>query len=330
MPRAAKCRNGLATFHNYSEADVDDVRAFAERCRYLVYGKEVCPTTGTPHIHVVFQLKQQGSITGVHQMLTSGNVVDLKFPLRAVDPNHKHFAPEYAKKGTQSHAEWEQDGKDGLHHGDDYDGEEFGEFAPERSRTDLDKKAIQAHPNWRSVVNDDELTGTIQRNLNWAKEVFAAKKPKPMENFVPRPWQADLLAKLDQPPDDRTILWIYDPKGAAGKTTLSNYLVRNKGATILAGKAVDMFYAYDMEPIVIVDIPRADNMEYLNYGAIEKLKDGVFFSGKYSSGLKTRDHNAHVLVFSNHEPDRTKWTDDRLEMVSLSEPEMPAFSTQFE
>ena len=46
--------------------------------------------------------------------------------------------------------------------------------------------------------------------------------------------------------------------------------------------------------------------------------DGIFFSGKYTSCLKVRNHNAHVVVFSNHEPERLKWTADRLHLIHLS------------
>ena len=88
-----------------------------------------------------------------------------------------------------------------------------------------------------------------------------------------------------------------------------------------------MFYAYDMQKIVLVDIPRSTKDEYINYGAIEKLKDGVFFCGKYTSAMKIRNKNAHVVVFSNHEPEPGKWTSDRLFMIRLSEP--PVGDDQF-
>lgn len=327
MP-ATQISNGLATVHNYTEEDLADIRTFFEaKCKYLVYGLEICPTTERPHVHFVFQLHRKTAIGVIHKMLKSKRVVDLKFPLRATDPAHQSFAPDYCKKGDQTHAEWEADGNRGLHHGDNYQGEEFGQFITNGHRTDLDdlRDAVNAAPNFKTLLHNTDVAPTLARNLNYAKELFNAKRPTTWEEykgkpFEPLPWQAVAIDIIKEKADDRTIHWFYDPVGSSGKSTLSQYLVRNHGAMILAGKSADMFHAYDMEPIVIVDIPRADNMDYLNYGAIEKLKDGVFFSGKYNSGLKTRDTQAHVMVFSNNLPDETKWTKDRLNLIRLSEP----------
>lgn len=320
MPRSPQVRAALLTLHDYEESDLDKIRAFAENCKYLGFCKEVCPTTDRPHVHVVLQHKRQVAASVLHK-LCAPKVIDAKFPLRCTDPTNKHFVCDYLKKGTQSKAEWKLDGSAGQHYGDDAVFEEFGEFVPDGHRSDLDeaRRVIQDAPNFRTVLNDTTITDTVAKNMTWARAVFDAKKPKPIENFQPRPWQAALLERLAEPPDDRTIIWVYDPLGAAGKTTLSNYLVRNHGATILAGKAQDMFYAYDMEKIVIVDLPRSTKDEFINYGAIEKLKDGIFFSGKYASALKCRDFNAHVIVFSNHEPEADKWTADRVLMIRLSE-----------
>jgi len=298
----------------------------------MVIGFEVCPTTARPHLHTVMQLKRKKSLS-VIQRLVNPRVMDTKFPLRATDPTHCKFAPDYCKKGDISKSDWDAEGNKAEFFGLNADFWETGQFVPPGVRTDLMKlvQVINEAPNFRSVLHNEEVAETLSRNLNYARQVFDAKKPKPVENFAPRPWQSALLDRLTAPADDRTIFWVCDPAGAAGKTTFSNYLVRNHGATILAGKAADMFYAYDMEPIIIIDIPRADNQEYLNYGAIEKLKDGVFFSGKYNSALKVRDANAHVVVFSNHPPDLSKWTSDRLVQIDLSPlPVPPQFvSSQF-
>lgn len=329
MVRAAQCVNGILTIHDYDEADIADIEAFASNCKYLIYCKEVCPTTDRPHIHVVLWLKKKTTITVLHKMLESGRVVDLKFPIRATDPTNAKFAPEYCKKGEQPKVEWNESGNLGLHFGNNADFKEFGDIklCGMGHRSDLDRvrDACAAAPNFRAVLNDHTITDSVARNLNWTRAVFDAKPPTPNEDFIPRPWQAALIDRLAEPADDRTINWMYDPQGASGKTTLAKFLMTNHGASYLSGKAADMFHAYDMEPIIIIDIPRADNMDYLNYGAIEKLKDGVIFSGKYNSCSKLRTFAAHVVVFSNHEPDPAKWTADRVNLVRLSEPTQPTW-----
>ena len=80
-----------------------------------------------------------------------------------------------------------------------------------------------------------------------------------------------------------------------------------------------MYYAYGGQPIIVVDVHRADSLKYLIYDAIEKLKDGNFFGTEYESRQYIRDHGAHVIVFSNQEPDYTKWTPDRYNFIRLSD-----------
>lgn len=50
MPRASysKSRGWCFTLNNYSDADIDFLESV--ECQYLIYGKEVAPTTGTPHL----------------------------------------------------------------------------------------------------------------------------------------------------------------------------------------------------------------------------------------------------------------------------------------
>lgn len=320
--------NGILTFFDYTDADVVKLRSFArEHCKYLVYGKEVCITTGRPHIHAVFQLKQQKPIT-LSQKILHPKVCDLKFPLRALDPESAHFAPKYAKKGSQSHEEWAEHGSDGDAFGLFYEGEEFGEWVGNGQRVDITKlmEGVKQARNWRELLENTEISDTVMRNLNYTKELFAKKRPHAMswaeltglDDAEPREWQQELLNMVTVPcTNNRKIYSFVDPVGGAGKSILCNYLIRNHGAIVLSGKATDMFCAYDMEPIIIIDCPR-DAMEYFNYGAIEKLKDGVLFSAKYQSQMKVRDFPAHVIIFSNIELDTTKWSRDRLETKWLS------------
>ena len=101
-----------------------------------------------------------------------------------------------------------------------------------------------------------------------------------------------------------------DYKGAAGKSRLSEYLIRNHGAVVLSGKSADMLHGYDNQAIVIIDCPR-EAVEYFNYGCVETIKDGVYFTGKYTSRMVVRDKPCHVLVFTNVDLDMTKWSADR-------------------
>jgi len=139
-----------------------------------------------------------------------------------------------------------------------------------------------------------------------------------IETLIPRfPYQQLVLDVISGPADPRKIYWIYDPVGNHGKTYLATYLTDQKDAYYSnGGKAVDLTYGYDGQPIVIFDYVR-DSAEYVNYGVIEQLKNGILFSPKYESGLK-RFNTPHVFVFSNFRPSGDKFSNDRLVTIELN------------
>jgi len=49
-------RSFVFTLNNYTPEDVERLRAYYANCRYLVFGYEVAPTTGTPHLQGFMQL----------------------------------------------------------------------------------------------------------------------------------------------------------------------------------------------------------------------------------------------------------------------------------
>ena len=120
---------------------------------------------------------------------------------------------DYCKKGELSKTDWEADGNKAQYFGLNAEFWEYGCFVLPGTRTDLKKlvEAINEAPNFRAVLHNDEVAGTLARHLNYVRQVFDAKIPKPMKNFKPRPWQAKLLERLMLLPDDRTIIWVCDP-----------------------------------------------------------------------------------------------------------------------
>lgn len=61
--------------------------------------------------------------------------------------------------------------------------------------------------------------------------------------------------------------------------------------------------------IVIWDVPRY-SLDYINYAAMEEVKNGCFASTKYESGMCVF-RNPHVVVFANAPPDYAKMSKDR-------------------
>jgi hypothetical protein len=137
--------------------------------------------------------------------------------------------------------------------------------------------------------------------------------------FVPRPWQGDLLLKLQVTPDDRKIFWVTDAVGGKGKSRLARYLILEKNAIQLSGKVTDMQFAYSENKarIVVFDVSRAqaEFSDHL-YSMAEMLKNGVFMNSKYKS-KQVVFKPPHVVFFSNASWDRTKFSVDRVVEIIL-------------
>lgn len=158
------------------------------------------------------------------------------------------------------------------------------------------------------------------RNLKiYADEVKPVFKD-PVE-FIPRPWQSVILDVLSKSPDDRSIHYVLDVTGGAGKSHLTRHLVDTHGAIVLSGRLADMAYLYDSEPIVVFDLARtqADNLKHL-YQFAEELKNGIIVSTKYESKVK-RFPSPHVIFFSNSAPIVEHFSAGRLVPYDVNEPD---------
>lgn len=129
-------------------------------------------------------------------------------------------------------------------------------------------------------------------------------------------WQQKLIEMIESEPSERELLWVFDPVGNKGKTFMSKHLVDKYGAFYTnGGKGVDICYAYQGERVCVFDYVR-DSQDYVNYGVIEQIKNGILFSHKYESGMK-RFAVPHVVVFANFQPDRSKFSADRLVLIEI-------------
>jgi len=128
-------------------------------------------------------------------------------------------------------------------------------------------------------------------------------------------WQSTLLEELRGQPDMRSVVWYMDPEGGCGKTALCRYMVKNLPHTMFvsSGAAKDITYQViksTWDPAqVIFNLPRTAEGG-MSYAAIESLKDGLVFCGKYEGGVKLFPP-PHVIVFANFMPDMTKLSLDR-------------------
>ncbi len=142
----------------------------------------------------------------------------------------------------------------------------------------------------------------------------------PLEGLSLHEWQKDVLSRIDSEPDDRTVVWYWEPVGCVGKTALCKHIMlSDRRATYVSGAGKDILFSFtnlDPKPkIVLWDVPRSAE-GYISYQAIESVKNGLFFSGKYES--KTVCFNSpHVIIFANFEPDESKLSSDRWKIIEI-------------
>ncbi|NBK25960.1 MAG: hypothetical protein EOM68_28585 [Spirochaetia bacterium] len=157
----------------------------------------------------------------------------------------------------------------------------------------------------------------IEQHIKYRVEDETAKVLEVAPRFQ---WQTMLLDFVEASVDDRQILWIFDEVGKHGKTYLSKYLVDAKGAFYCSGgKGADILFAYNGESTVVFDYAR-ESKDYVNYGVMEQIKNGMLFSAKYESGMK-RFNIPRLIVMANFLPDRTKWSRDRYNVYDISKPD---------
>lgn len=276
----------------------DSVPEFPDYVRYAIYQREKSPTTGALHYQGYMEFTKPVKFGGLKKWSPTAHFEERK--------GTRDQARDYCRK-EESRVEAPV---------------EFGEFgAGQGRRTDLAAACELVKESGAKRVAE-EMPEVFVKFHKGLKELERALVEKPSDSaFAPRPWQKRVLARLEQPPNDRTIIWVSDTVGNRGKSRLARYLCLERGAVQLSGKVADMAYAYSSEPIVIFDIPRteAENVNHL-YSFAEKLKNGYLFSSKYESVPKYFQP-PHVLFFANFPPPSDTWSSDRLVHLDLACPD---------
>lgn len=138
-------------------------------------------------------------------------------------------------------------------------------------------------------------------------------------------WQRNLVEMVLDKPDDRQIYWYYELEGCAGKTAIAKYICAKLDAIVVSGKSSDCKNAIMQfkasksyyPTIIIFDIPRCNN-NHLSYEAMECIKNGFFYSGKYEGGMCIFN-SPHVIVFSNQLPEMDKLSHDRWQIIHIDD-----------
>nr|WCR62252.1 MAG: replication associated protein [ssDNA virus sp.] len=296
---SAQNQNWCFTLNNYTDEQVLHLSLLAEdpRVAYLVIGREVAPTTGTPHIQGFVRFNSRLRLSSVRALLPVCHCTSAR---GTAEQNRTYCI------------------KDG-----DFD--EWGTCPVDQQgrRSDFERyvewlRTLESEPSERELI--DQWPSLYGRYRGALRRMAGEICPRPtLRDGELREWQTALLAELDGPANDRTVRFVVDNDGGHGKSWFCGYAFSKlDGVQILGpGKRDDLAHAVDVRTrIFLFNIPRG-NAEYLNYGLLEMIKDRMVLSPKYESQMKILQHTPHVVVFMNEQPDMTKMTADRYDITQL-------------
>ncbi len=176
--------------------------------------------------------------------------------------------------------------------------------------------------HWERVNNVKKYLEYIQKEGDFVTNM---RLPRPIiyPDFK-KPWQLDILELIKTQPNDRTLHWYWESIGNVGKTVFAKYLCDKLHGVIIPPKRSDAWHFIAkllndgiLVDLLIIDIPRHD-LDFVNYGALEKIKDGFFASGKYKTA-SCIFQCPHVIVFANSPPDEYKMSADRWKTIQITE-----------
>lgn len=319
-PALGRYRNWVWTLNNYTEDEIAAIQVDAvekhsfasQKCRYLVFQKEIAPSTGTPHLQGYAEFSAQISMGQLKAFLGSRIWCSRRDGPRN-DARDYCVKIESRDPGTEPY--------------------EYGQWTAtpgvQGKRSDL-SSAISVLREGGIAAVAEEYPEVFVRNVNGLTALCRFFEGTVSDqHFEPRPWQSILAKLLDEQPDDRRVYWITDAQGGRGKSRLSRFLVAERGAVEFSGRVADMAFQLastrdvrgEWPRIAIFDITRgAAEMSTHLYSFAEQLKNGRVVSSKYQSRMLFFPA-MHVVFFSNSTWDREKWSHDRVYEVDLGMPQ---------
>uniref|UniRef100_UPI00404745CB hypothetical protein n=1 Tax=Aliarcobacter sp. TaxID=2321116 RepID=UPI00404745CB len=160
----------------------------------------------------------------------------------------------------------------------------------------------------------DTKNGDVITNMKFKKKLIDPLEDIIKENKL-RPFQKEILNRIKNKPDDRKIYWFYEEEGAVGKTALAKHICMNYNALYVSGKCADIkfgvvdFLKEKELDVCLFAFPRTYE-DYVSYEALESIKDGIFYSGKYESGM-VMFNSPHIIIMANFAPNLDKLSKDR-------------------
>jgi len=196
--------------------------------------------------------------------------------------------------------------------------------------TGLHKVAGLARASFREVRNEEALINYCAKDGEIIIKFGFPHEYKKITYDMLRSDQQVIADIFDTPEDPlwgRKIYWFWEEAGNWGKSVLATYLIDQKGAVEVSGANNDILFGVSTcitenkgkcPPIIIFDLPRS--VERVSYAAIEKVKNGKFFSPKYESSM-VRFDRPHIIIFANRPPELEMLSKDRWVIQELGKDE---------
>lgn len=148
----------------------------------------------------------------------------------------------------------------------------------------------------------------------------------------PYPWQQTVIDFVEEPPDDRTINWVYNPEGCVGKSKLCKFLkFTKKWKRIPLGTATQLktnCVVKGPHRAYYVDMPRVRGREEHVadlISAIEDIKNGDVESAMFGKEWNMMMLSPHVWIFSNDPPPWKHCSEDRWKAWTVKDMKLYAF-----
>lgn len=189
--------------------------------------------------------------------------------------------------------------------------------------TGLHKLSGLERCSFRKCRNEEALINYCKKDN---KDIWIYPKPYTVEIKHLYRWQLHILDIINQSPDSRSIHWFWEPNGGIGKTTFQKYIYTHYPDTIVCGgKSADMKHCVvdyfnnnkKLPKIILMNLPKTQELNYFSYTGVEEVKDMFFYSGKYEGGMICGE-NPHILIFANEPPNRDNMALDRWKILDIT------------
>lgn len=205
-----------------------------------------------------------------------------------------------------------------------------------KTKTRTPEKLMKCH---FSIESNEEMSEfySVKEETRLDNPSSGPFSDKDKIRYVPPHWQVTELNTVQEEimeaieaQTPRQILFVYDPSGGVGKTTLSMSMATTGRAIrlppIFENARDIMRCAYDMcsknhGNLFFVDMPRAATKKWGTWCTIlEELKNGALFDDRYNFKFRYIDP-PKLVVFSNGLPPMGLLTEDRYVVMDLTKEE---------